>query len=230
MTQEAPPAASDGVAQRPVAPRLFANRNYTLLLSGQTISQVGNALFPLAVYWWTFSLTHSSVDLGYIATAEGLTALAGIFAGVLVDRSDRRWTMIWADVARLVLTGVLGLAALTGRLSFASILVFVLLLGLVQNLFSPAQAALLPSVVEPSELDAALCSGSSGRRSSYYWTPQVSSSADSSDRHAGAPAKERPASGPDLPAARSGAHRPSPSAKGGVRDHVHVLVHVGPAQ
>jgi len=156
VTHEVPPAAAGGAAHRLRAQGLWANRNYTLLLSGQTISQVGNALFPLAVYWWTFSLTGSSTDLGYVATVEGLTAMAGVFAGVLVDRWDRRRTMIWADVTRLALTGVLGLAALFGQLSFASILVFVLLLGLVQNLFSPAQSALLPRVVEPDDLDAAL--------------------------------------------------------------------------
>ena len=40
--------------------------------------------------------------------------MAGTFVGVLVDRWDRRRTMIWADVTRLILTGVLGVAALAG--------------------------------------------------------------------------------------------------------------------
>lgn len=134
---------------------LLSNRNYLVLLAGQTVSQVGNAFYPLAIYWFTYSLTGSSRDLGYLATVISLTALVSMLTGVLVDRWDRRKTMVWADVARAVLAGGLALLAGLGHLGLIALFAFALLLGLVGNLFGPAQMSLLPNVVGMEELGAA---------------------------------------------------------------------------
>lgn len=136
-------------------PGILRNRNYVVLLSGQLVSQVGNSFYPLAIYWFTFSLTRSQLDLGYLSAVISVTGLAGILTGVLVDRWDRRRTMIWSDIIRTALAGALALLALTGRLGLAAIFTFGALLGLVANLFSPAEAALLPNVVGMDELGAA---------------------------------------------------------------------------
>ncbi len=134
---------------------LLRNRNYVVLLAGQAVSQVGNAFYPLAIYWFTFSLTRSSRDLGYLATVISLTALVSMLTGVLVDRWDRRKTMVWADVARAVLAAGLALLAGFGHLGLIAIFAFALFLGLVGNLFGPAQISLLPNVVGMEELGAA---------------------------------------------------------------------------
>ncbi len=135
---------------------LLGNRSYDLLLTGQTVSQLGNAFYPLAVYWLTFSLTHSRAELGFLGTVTSLTGIAGMFAGVYVDRWDRRWTMIWADVGRMVLTGLLAAIAAGRGLSPAVVFAFALALGLLANLFSPAQASLLPKIVAGDDLGPAI--------------------------------------------------------------------------
>ncbi len=134
---------------------LLRNRNYAILLSGQLVSQLGNSFYPLAVYWYTYSLTGSSVDLGYLTTVISLTALASMFTGVFVDRWDRRKTMIWSDVTRALLAGGLALLAALGDLKLPAIFAFALMLGLVGNLFAPAQMSLLPNVVGMEDLGAA---------------------------------------------------------------------------
>ncbi|MDA8344647.1 MAG: MFS transporter [Thermaerobacter sp.] len=131
------------------------NRNYVIMLSGQVVSQFGNAFYPLAIYWYTFSLTGSRMDLGYLGTVISLTALASMLTGVLVDRWDRRRTMIWSDVLRALLAGGLALAAGLGHLGLPMIFAFALLIGLVGNLFGPAEMSLLPNVVGMEELGAA---------------------------------------------------------------------------
>ena len=136
--------------------QLLSSRNYAFLVSGQTISQIGNAFYPLAIYWLTYSLTHSQAALGYLATAISLTSLAGMFAGVLVDRWDRRRTMIWVDVARMAMTGALALLVFWNDVSLVLIIAYALVLGLLASLFSPAQVSLLPNVVRPDELSAAI--------------------------------------------------------------------------
>lgn len=141
----------EDVAHRSV----LKNRNYAVLLSGQVVSQFGNAFYPLAIYWYTFSLTGSRVDLGYLATLISLTALVSMLAGVFVDRWDRRRTMIWSDVARTVFAGALALLAGLGHLGLVAIFVFAVAIGLVGNLFGPAEMSLLPEIVGMEELGAA---------------------------------------------------------------------------
>jgi DHA3 family macrolide efflux protein-like MFS transporter len=134
---------------------LLRNRNYAILLSGQLVSQMGNSFYPLAIYWYTYSLTRSSVDLGYLTTVISLTALVSMLTGVLVDRWDRRKTMLWSDVTRALLAGGLALLAALGTLQLPVMFAFALLLGLVGNLFAPAQMSLLPNVVGMEDLGAA---------------------------------------------------------------------------
>lgn len=134
---------------------VLTNRNYAVLLSGQVVSQFGNAFYPLAIYWYTFSLTGSRVDLGYLATLISLTALVSMLAGVFVDRWDRRRTMIWSDVARTGFAGALALLAGLGHLGLVAIFVFAVVIGLVGNLFGPAEMSLLPEIVGMEELGAA---------------------------------------------------------------------------
>ncbi|EQD38779.1 major facilitator superfamily MFS_1, partial [mine drainage metagenome] len=110
------PQRSGTLANATKQPGILRNRNYVVMLSGQLVSQIGNSFFPLAIYWFTFSLTKSRLDLGYLSAVIGVTSILGMLTGVLVDRWDRRRTMIWSDATRAVLAGALAVLAFSGRL------------------------------------------------------------------------------------------------------------------
>lgn len=134
---------------------IMRNRNYLLLLVGQSVSSVGNSCFPLALYWFTLNVTHSRADLGFVATLTSLASLAGLVSGAFVDRWDRRRTMIWSDVTRAALTLILAIIAYAGQLSFLVLALFALALGLVSTVFQPASMALLPNIVGMEEIGPA---------------------------------------------------------------------------
>src|SRR5512146_518067 len=96
MTVAAPAKAS------PFA--VFRNRNFSLMWSGQLVSTMGSALTSLAASIYIFRLTNSALSVGLMLMATAAPSLlVGLFAGVLVDRYDRKKIMIAADLIQGVL-------------------------------------------------------------------------------------------------------------------------------
>ena len=85
--------------------------------SAQALSLFGSELVQFALIWWLTSSTGSATVL---ATASMIGLLPqiviGPFAGVLVDRWDRRKTMIFADGAIALATLALAIIYASGRL------------------------------------------------------------------------------------------------------------------
>ena len=83
--------------------RLFANRNFSLLWTGQLISLIGDRIHVIAL---GALVAGRGTDLE-VGIVFAMTAVPSIFlgpvAGVLVDRWDRRRTMIACDLVRAVL-------------------------------------------------------------------------------------------------------------------------------
>src|SRR5574341_1235252 len=93
----------------PLSPfAIFRNRNFSLMWSGQLISTIGTALTSLAASIYIFRLTGSALSVGLMLMATAAPSLlVGLFAGVFVDRYDRKKIMITADIVRAVLIALI---------------------------------------------------------------------------------------------------------------------------
>src|SRR6201986_749013 len=75
-------------------------RNFALLWFGSLISFVGDWVLLIALPVYIYDLTGSTLATGAMFIAQTLPRLLfGSLAGVFVDRWDRRWTMIVANLA-----------------------------------------------------------------------------------------------------------------------------------
>ena len=78
---------------------LRSNRNYRFTWSGQVVSEVGDHFNNIAVFSLALANTGSGLVVAGILIARGIPVLfAGPIAGVLLDRWDRKRTMIAADL------------------------------------------------------------------------------------------------------------------------------------
>ncbi|MFQ5944016.1 MAG: MFS transporter [Anaerolineales bacterium] len=130
---------------------LLRQRNYALLWSSQLVSMTGTWALFAALPFFVFQLTGSVLATGIMFFVEVIPPiLLGSVAGVFVDRWDRRWTMIGANVTR----GLLLLLLLAFRSAEQVWIVYVVaFLESVANLFfGPANNALLPQLVGKDEL------------------------------------------------------------------------------
>ena len=140
------------------APRLspfavFRNRDFSKMWTGQLISTMGSALTSLAASIYIFRLTNSAMSVGLMLMATAAPSLlVGLFAGVLVDRFDRKRIMMIADLTRAVLVFLIPFLV---PLSIVWLYVIVMLSSAIGQFFDPAQESVLPEVASEEELAAA---------------------------------------------------------------------------
>jgi MFS family permease len=93
------------------SPPLWRNHNYLLLQSGQIVSFIGNQQQFIAVPLFVLALTgfvvQADLAIGFNAVA---TIVVSPIAGVLVDRWNRKTTMLLCDAGRMLVTLTLPLA------------------------------------------------------------------------------------------------------------------------
>jgi len=132
---------------------VFRNRNFSLMWTGQLISTMGTALTSLAASIYVYRLTGSALSVGLMLMATAAPSLViGLFAGVFVDRFDRRKIMISADLIRAVLTLLIPFLA---PLNVIWLYVMVMLTSAIGQFFDPAHESVLPEVASDEELAAA---------------------------------------------------------------------------
>ncbi|MEO3875573.1 MFS transporter [Nonomuraea sp. B12E4] len=86
------------------APSLWRDRDFLTFWCAQTMSVAGDSFALIAVPLLVLNVTGSVAQMGLLTGVSGAASVAaGIFAGVLADRFDRRRLLIACDVIRLVL-------------------------------------------------------------------------------------------------------------------------------
>jgi len=134
-------------------------RDFRWLWIAQTISIVGDKINQVGLSIMVYRLTGSYIQMGLVFAITFLpAALFGLLAGPLVDRWDRRRTMITADVLRAVLVAGIAVVAMLPvpeglAIGIAYVLAFVS--STVALFFEPSRMALVPSIVAEDELMAA---------------------------------------------------------------------------
>lgn len=138
------------------APSMFAvfrNRNFTYIWTGQLISTIGKSLTSLAASIVVYRQTGSALSVGLMLMATaGPSLIVGLFAGVFVDRMDRKKIMIISDLVNAV---IIVLIPLMLPLGIGWLYVLIMLSTASIQFFAPAHASVLPEVASDEELAAA---------------------------------------------------------------------------
>lgn len=128
---------------------LFAQRDFRLLLVGQTTSQFGMQVSGVAIPLLAVLTLHAApLELGLVSASSTLAfAVIGLPVGASLDRMHRRPVLIASDVGRTVLLATIPAAALLGVLTIAQLVVVSLLTGLARVFFDVGYRSYIPSVI-----------------------------------------------------------------------------------
>jgi MFS family permease len=136
---------------------LSRNRNYQLLWVSQVLSGIGISAsmiaFPLLVLALTGSAAKSGLVLGTITTMQ---LLAGLPAGALADRWDRKTIMLSCEAIQMIATASLVAALWRHVISIIYLVGMGAVIGICATLFGPAENAYLPQVVPADQLSGAV--------------------------------------------------------------------------
>ncbi|MEU6577096.1 MFS transporter [Streptomyces sp. NPDC046805] len=136
---------------------VLRNRDFSLLLSGQLVSSLGNQMQLFALPLVVLALSGTPTQAGLVMGLNTVSFLVfGLVAGALVDRWNRKVTMIWCEVGRGLLVLSVVVALWGDRLTMAHLYVVALATGVLGTFFQVADTAALPNVVAAEQLPAAL--------------------------------------------------------------------------
>jgi MFS family permease len=121
--------------------RALGSRNYRLFFEGQIVSLIGTWMTRVATGWLVYRVTDSAFLLG-------LTSFAGQipiffltpFAGVWVDRWDRRRTLVLTQTLSMLQSFTLAGLTLSGVIKIWEIILLVLFQGVVNAFDMPTRS------------------------------------------------------------------------------------------
>ena len=132
--------------------RALRHRNFRLFFGGQTISLIGTWMTRIATAWLVYELTGSAWLLGIVGFAGQIpTFLLAPFAGVWVDRLDRRNVLLVTQALAMLQSLALAALTLTHRITIAEILGLSVFQGLINAFDMPGRQAFMVQMVEGRE-------------------------------------------------------------------------------
>jgi len=127
-------------------------RDFRLLLVGQTVSNFGNTFWLVALPFQLIALGATPLQLGIAVTMAGLSTLVFLLlGGAIADRISRRRIILTADAVGALVTTAIAILAATGALRVEHMYVAALVLGAAFAFLFPAYTALIAELV-PGEL------------------------------------------------------------------------------
>jgi MFS family permease len=134
---------------------VLGNRDFRLIWFAQVAAQLADKFLMFSLIILAYRLSHGSTPvavtlLAYTVPAVAIAPLAGVFA----DRHDRKLIMVGTNLVRALLIALIPIASLVPGLrgEYLHLLVITFAFAAVGQLFSPAEAAAIPSVVSRKAL------------------------------------------------------------------------------
>ncbi|MCU0640557.1 MAG: MFS transporter [Candidatus Margulisbacteria bacterium] len=129
---------------------VFSNFGFMLLWLGQLTSQLADRIFVYVLMVIVYQSTRSNLGVSLPLLAFGIpSVLIAPWAGVLVDKLDRKGILVVSDIVRGLL--ILMIIPLIAK-SLLSIFLVSLLIYTAAQFFAPAESSSIPDLVEKHNL------------------------------------------------------------------------------
>jgi MFS family permease len=129
------------------------NLNFFLLWQGQVVSGVGDFFYQIALGFWILAVTGSTALMATVMAASLVPQIIiSPFAGVAVDRVNRKWLIVIMDVIRGIAVLLISIASFAGMLKIWMVLAVGVVLGICLSFFNPSVQSSIPDIVPDSKL------------------------------------------------------------------------------
>ena len=132
--------------------RALRHRNFKLFVSGQSVSLIGTWMTRIATSWLVYRLTGSAWLLGVVGfSGQILTFVLAPFAGVLIERMDRRKLLVWTQALAAAQSLLMAALTLARIITIREIIFLSALQGLINAFDMPGRQSFLVQMVEDKQ-------------------------------------------------------------------------------
>jgi len=131
---------------------LLKNPTFLLFFLGNIISLIGFGFNIISISWLVLEETNSEFTLGKImatATAPGL--FLALFAGIIIDKVNRKWLLVILDIFRMFVILIFLINLKYNSFQLGYIYPLVIFIGLGNSLFWPTAQAFIQEIVTKKE-------------------------------------------------------------------------------
>ena len=154
---EAPPAPS-----RAFRLGALAHRNFRFFFFGQGISLIGTWMQSVALGWLVLEITNSPFAVGLNQALRSFGVLVfTLYAGVIVDRVDKRRLIVWTQGLQMLEALALAVLVWTKTVTTWQVMALAVLFGIVNAFDIPARQAFIAELVGREDLMNAIALNSS---------------------------------------------------------------------
>jgi len=140
----------------------LAHRNFRLFFYGQGVSLIGTWMQSVALGWLVLDLTNSAFAVGLNQALRSLGVLVcTLYAGIVVDRVDKRRLIVLTQVLQMAEAVALGVLVLAKVIAVWQVMVLALGFGVVNAFDIPARQAFYVELVGKPDLVSAIALNSS---------------------------------------------------------------------
>ncbi len=127
---------------------LFELKDFLILWSTQSISQLGSSITAFALTLWLYEKTGSSLSTAALMICSYLPyVLMSIFAGALTDRFNKKMTMLGCDVFAVICTIIIFVLFRTNYLMVWHLYVLNAISGLMNTVQQPASEVAMTLII-----------------------------------------------------------------------------------
>jgi len=146
-------ASTQPVPAKPQHP--LRERNFRLLLTGTTISLIGDQCYIVALPWLVLQMTGSAVAMGTMLMAAAIPrAVLMLLGGAISDRISPRKILMSTASTRTVLVAAIAVLIWFHALNIQELYALAFLFGVADAFALPAMSAFLPSLIKREQLVA----------------------------------------------------------------------------
>lgn len=130
-------------------PRLTGMHAFTIIWMGQVVSLIGTALFSFAIGIWLYQQTGLATTITTMIFFSNIPRIVlSPFAGALVDRWDRKLTLMLSDLASGITTIVILFLMMSGTLQTWELYVLMAISSAFESFHFPAFSSSISQLVE----------------------------------------------------------------------------------
>lgn len=130
------------------------NRNFSLLLLGQSLANIGDVLYIVSVISTIFLLTGSAIAASFVPfTIASSMFISSLLTPLLVEKLNLKWLLAGSQIAKTILLFILGFMVM--GLSAANYYFIFFIIGMIaffDGCANPIRQTLTPYYVKPEKL------------------------------------------------------------------------------
>ena len=131
---------------------MFKNKNFSILLFGRLITNLGDSIYSIATLTLIYSLTKSTFYSGITLFLISFTAILQIFISPIISKFDVKKFLIISQLLQAIILLFITYLIFIDKLHITTLIIFIVCISFINQIVYPIQLGLLPKIVKQQEL------------------------------------------------------------------------------